>query len=155
MHRKVLCLLKPLPARAGLNVLTVVWLMWRKLSGNSRMYHATPLFVPSGGSGGSSELDGLRSDSGSGVRTGSESGMEAGGGILLEINWRWLEVFQLARSDSGSRVRTADQEFGYSKLTVYYEFPSSRNPFSIDKARFWLVGFVKIFMKGPFVAWIG
>jgi len=150
MHRKVLCLLKPLPLHAGLNVYKVFWLMWRKLSGNSRM-----LFVPRGGSGGSSELDGLRSDSGSGVRTGSESGMEAGGGILLEINWRWLEVFQLARSDSGSRVRTADQEFGYSKLTVYYEFPSSRNPFSIDKARFWLVGFVKIFMKGPFVAWIG
>ena len=94
------------------------------------------------------------------MRTGSESGVEAGGGILLEINWRWLEVFQLARSDSGSRVRTADQEFGYTKLTVYYECPSSRNPFlrnpfSIDKARFWLVGFVKIFMKGPFVAWIG
>jgi len=36
MHGKVLCLLKHLPARAGLNVLTVVWLMWRKLSGNSR-----------------------------------------------------------------------------------------------------------------------
>ena len=46
------------------------------MSGDSRMYRTSSLFIPGGGSGGSSKGDGLKTDSGSGVGKDLESELE-------------------------------------------------------------------------------
>ena len=58
----------------------VAWLVW--LSGDSRMYQTSSLFLP--GSGGSSRGDGLKTGSGSGGRKDLE--MSGGKGIGTAAN---------------------------------------------------------------------